>query len=337
MINPDYPLTDLHRHLDGNIRLSTIWQLAEEYFIVLPAENLEALKTKIQIQQKTTDLLAFLEKMELGVSVLASEQACFRIAYENMEDAKLAGLDYVELRFSPVFMAKAYGLGLEQVIEAVVAGCQKGSQTFGVEFNLIGILSRSYGEQSCMQELQALLTAKDNICALDLAGDEKGFTADRFVEHFSLARDAGWHITVHAGEADGPHSILQAIHLLGVTRIGHGVAAAQDDKLMEFMAENRIAIECCLTSNFQTGACTNIAEHPIKTFLKRGLLVTLNTDDPGVSGIEITDEYQLAKDVVSLSNQQLIQIQLNGVRAAFASDSVRQKLFSMAQANHEVD
>jgi len=165
VINHDYPVTDLHRHLDGNIRLSTIWQLAEKYSIILPADNLETLKTKVQIQQKTTDLLAFLEKMELGVSVLASEQACFRIAYENIEDAKLAGLSYVELRFSPVFMAKTHGLVLEQVIEAVVAGCKAGSQAYGVSVNLIGILSRSYGEQSCMQELHALLTARDHICA----------------------------------------------------------------------------------------------------------------------------------------------------------------------------
>lgn len=326
MINHSYPLTDLHRHLDGNIRMSTIWQLAQEYSIVLPADNLDMLKKKVQIQQKTTNLLAFLEKMELGVSVLASDQACFRIAYENVEDAQLAGLDYVELRFSPVFMAKAYGLVLDQVIEAVVAGCNAGSQTFGVSVNLIGILSRSFGEKSCWQELQALLKAKDNICALDLAGDEKGFPAKRFIEHFSLARDVGWQITVHAGEADGPQSIHQAIKLLGATRIGHGVSAVQDNHLMDYMAENGVAIECCLTSNFQTGACSNIAEHPIKIFLDKGILVTLNTDDPGVSGIEISDEYQLATQEIGLTSKQLIQIQLNGVYAAFASNSLKQKL-----------
>ena len=258
------------------------------------------------------------------------------MAYENIEDASLAGLSYVELRFSPVFMAKTYGLVLESVIEAVVAGCKAGSQAYGVSVNLIGILSRTYGEKSCMQELQALLTAKDSICALDLAGDEKGFPAKRFVEHFTVARDAGWNITVHAGEADGPDSIHQAIHLLGATRIGHGVAAAKDDRLMDFMAEKGIAMECCLTSNFQTGACTNIAEHPIKTFLERGILVTLNTDDPGVSGIEIADEYQLAKEEVGLTTNQLLQIQLNGVHAAFVSDSFKQTLFNMAQANHKV-
>jgi adenosine deaminase len=337
MINPDYPLTDLHRHLDGNIRLSTIWDLAQKYSIVLPADDLETLKTKVQVQQKTTDLLAFLEKMQLGVSVLASEEACFRVAYENIEDAKLAGLHYVELRFSPVFMAQTYGLVLEQVIEAVVAGCKAGSQAYGVSVNLIGILSRSYGEKSCMQELQALLSAKDNICALDLAGDEKGFPANRFVEHFKLARDAGWQITIHAGEADGPQSIHQAIHLLGATRIGHGVAASQDDKLMDFMAENEIAIECCLTSNFQTGACTNIAEHPIKLFLDKGMLVTLNTDDPGVSGIEITDEYLLASEVVGLRPKQLLQIQLNGVHAAFATDLQKKTLLASNKKTLKVE
>ncbi len=328
MINHNYPLTDLHRHLDGNIRLSTIWQLAQEHSLILPADSLEKLKSKVQIQQKTTDLLAFLEKMELGVSVLASEQACFRIAYENIEDAKLAGLDYVELRFSPVFMAQAHNLQIDQVVDAVIAGCKAGTKQYGVPVNLIGILSRSYGEATCHQELQALLRAKDDIVALDLAGDEKGFPAIRFKQHFKLARDAGWNITVHAGEADGPHSIRQAIDELGATRIGHSVAAREEPHLMDFMANNNISIECCLTSNFQTGACTNIADHPIKTFMERGIVVTLNTDDPGVSGIEIADEYKLAREVVGLSAEQLAQIQLNGVEVAFAADSVKRELLS---------
>jgi adenosine deaminase len=326
VINPDYPLTDIHRHLDGNIRPTTIWQLAQEFSIPLQQQSLEELIQATQVQSKTTDLLAFLQQMELGVSVLASEQACYRVAYENVEDAKRAGLTYVELRFSPVFMAKAHQLPIDQVVDAVVAGCKAGSKKYGVPVNLIGILSRSYGEATCHQELQALLRAKDDIVALDLAGDEKGFPAIRFKQHFKLARDAGWHITVHAGEADGPHSIWQAINELGATRIGHGVAAREDAHLMDFMVNNNINIECCLTSNFQTGACTDLAEHPIKTFMEKGIVVTLNTDDPGVSGIEIADEYKLAREVVRLSAEQLAQIQLNGVDVAFATDSVKRGL-----------
>jgi len=328
MINPNLPLTDLHRHLDGNIRPSTIWQLAQEFSIPLEQQNLEELLQAIQVQVKTTDLLAFLQKMELGVSVLASEQACYKVAYENVEDAKRAGLTYAELRFSPVFMAKAHNLPIEQVVDAVIAGCKSGSQTFAIPINLIGILSRSFGEATCHQELQALLRAKDDIVALDLAGDEKGFPAIRFKDHFKLARDAGWNITVHAGEADGPQSIWQAIEELGATRIGHGVAAREDNRLMAFMANKGISIECCLTSNFQTGACTDIAQHPIKTFIEKGIVVTLNTDDPGVSGIEIADEYRLAREVVGLSSEQLNQIQLNGVEVAFASDLVKAELLS---------
>ena len=331
MINSNYPLTDLHRHLDGNIRPSTIWQLSEEFSIPLEQQNLEELIQATQIQVKTTDLLAFLQKMELGVSVLASEQACYRVAYENVEDAKRAGLTYAELRFSPVFMAHAHKLPIAQVVDAVVAGCKAGSKEYGVPVNLIGILSRSYGEATCHQELQALLRAKDDIVALDLAGDEKGFPAIRFKEHFKLARDAGWNITVHAGEADGPQSIWQAIDELGATRIGHGVAAREDVGLMDFMANNGISIECCLTSNFQTGACTDIAQHPITTFMEKGIVVTLNTDDPGVSGIEIGDEYQLAREVVGLTSEQLNQIQLNGVEVAFVGDSVKAELLTQCR------
>ena len=330
MINPHYPLTDLHRHLDGNIRPSTIWQLAEEFSIPLKHQSLEELIFAAQIQGKTSNLLAFLRKMELGVSVLASEQACYRVAYENIEDAKRVGLTYAELRFSPVFMAQAHNLPIEQVVDAVVAGCKAGSKEYCVPVNLIGILSRSYGEASCHQELQALLRAKDDIVALDLAGDEKGFPAVRFKQHFKLARDVGWNITVHAGEADGPQSIWQAINELGATRIGHGVAAQEDTKLMDFMVNNDISIECCLTSNFQTGACTDIARHPIKTFIEKGIVVSLNTDDPGVSGIEIGDEYKLAREVVGLSTEQLEQIQLNGVEVAFVGDSVKRELLDQS-------
>jgi adenosine deaminase len=326
VINPDYPLTDLHRHLDGNIRPSTIWQLAQEFSIPIQQQSLEELIQLTQVQVKTTNLLAFLQKMERGVAVLASEQACYRVAYENVEDAKRAELTYAELRFSPVFMAQAHNLPIDQVIDAVVAGCKAGSKEYGVPVNLIGILSRSYGEATCHQELQALLRAKDDIVALDLAGDEKGFPAIRFKQHFKLARDAGWNITVHAGEADGPHSIRQAIDELGATRIGHGVAAREDADLMDFMANNNISIECCLTSNFQTGACTNIAQHPIKAFMERGIVVTLNTDDPGVSGIELADEYKLASEVVGLSCAQLNQIQLNGVEVAFVGNGVKGEL-----------
>ncbi|MFT2090716.1 adenosine deaminase [Paraglaciecola sp. 2405UD69-4] len=328
MINLSLPLTDLHRHLDGNIRLSTIWQLAQEFSIELPYTSFDDFARKAFTHDNVTDLLGFLHKMELGVSVLASEQACYRIAYENVEDAKLAGLTYAELRFSPSFMARHHNLPIEAVAEAVIAGTAGASKALNMPVQLIGILSRSYGVENCQQELNALLQYKHQICALDLAGDEKGFPAKQFSDHFKAAREASWDITVHAGEADGPDSIWQAIEYLGATRIGHGVAAAQDDKLLDYMAKNEIVVECCLTSNYQTGACIDTANHPIKTFLNRGLLTTLNTDDPGVSGIEISHEYDVAKNIVGLSNVQLEQLQINGIKGSFASEDFKKRFLS---------
>ncbi|MBT1065124.1 adenosine deaminase [Bowmanella sp. Y26] len=328
MINPHLPLVDLHRHLDGNIRPRTIWDLAQQHQIKLPVNSFEALVPLTQIQDQTSDLLAFLEKLDYGVSVLADLDACYRVAMENMEDAHESGLDYVELRFSPYYMAMNHNLPMADVVEAVIDGVRAGSEKFGIKANLIGILSRTFGAQTCMAELQALLAHKDKICALDLAGDELGFPAALFLEHFHLGRDAGWQITVHAGEADGPQSIWNAIEQLGATRIGHGVAATQDERLMAYMASNNIAVESCPTSNYQTATIKAIKDSPIPVFLDKGICVTLNTDDPAVSNINLENEYRVASEIIGLNREQLEQVQRNGVQAAFLSAEDKRALFA---------
>jgi hypothetical protein len=146
-------------------------------------------------------------------------------------------------------------------------GVREGSRDFTFEARLIGILSRTFGEAACQQELAALLAHRDGITALDLAGDELGFPGNLFLNHFNRARDAGWHITVHAGEAAGPESIWQAIRELGAERIGHGVKAVEDPALMDYLAEQRIGIESCLTSNIQTSTVASLAQHPLKSSL----------------------------------------------------------------------
>ncbi|MFC6439645.1 adenosine deaminase [Bowmanella sp. JS7-9] len=326
MIDPRTPLVDLHRHLDGNIHPMTIWELAQQHHIPLPVTQFDALVPLVQVQDKTSDLLTFLAKLDYGVSVLADLDACRRVAYENMLDAKAQGLDYVELRFSPYYMAMAFNLPVAGVVEAVIDGVKAGSQETSIPFNLIGILSRTNGAEACDKELNGLLAFKQHICALDLAGDELGFPAPLFIEHFRKGRDAGWQISVHAGEGDGPQSIWNAINLLGAERIGHGVAAAQDPTLMNYMAKHNIAVESCPTSNYQTATVTDTANHPMKVFLQHDMCVTLNSDDPAVSGITLAHEYEVAQKVIGLSTETLRQIQLNGVNAAFMSTAQKQAL-----------
>lgn len=338
MIDTSIPLVDLHRHLDGNIKPELIWKLANKYEVALNAKNVLDVAQLTQIHDKTSDLMAFLSKLDVGVSVLADLDACYEVAFENMRDAMKSGLDYVELRFSPYYMAKAHQLDMSDLVAAVVDGVVAGQEAFGVKANVIGILSRTFGAEVCMTELEALLDHKERICALDLAGDELNFPAELFVDHFVKARDAGWKVTAHAGEADGPQSIWNAIYKLGASRIGHGVAAVKDDKLMEYLAANNIAIESCPTSNYQTATVKDLKKHPMPTFFKKGIMVTLNTDDPAVSNIDLQHEYQVAHDVLGFSASQLAQIQKNGVEAAFLSQQEKQALFESKQiATQTVD
>lgn len=326
MIDTTLPLTDLHRHLDGNIRPQTILELGQQYNLTLPADTLETLRPHVQITTSEPDLVSFLTKLDWGVKVLASLDACRRVAFENMEDAARNGLHYVELRFSPGYMAMTHNLPIAGVVEAVIEGVRQGSRAFNVEARLIGIMSRTFGEAACLEELEALLAHRDSITAVDLAGDELGFPGSLFLSHFNRARDAGWHITVHAGEAAGPESIWQAIRELGAERIGHGVKAIEDRALMDFLAQQRIGIESCLTSNIQTSTIASLAVHPLKTFLEHGVLATINTDDPAVQGVDIIDEYNVAAPQAGLSREQIRQAQINGLEIAFLSAAEKQAL-----------
>ncbi|MGL4836975.1 MAG: adenosine deaminase [Shewanella sp.] len=328
MIDKAIPLVDLHRHLDGNVRVSSIWELAQQHRIALPATSREALVPFVQVQEKESSLVAFLKKLDWMVAVLADLDAVKRIAYENVADAALSGLDYAELRFSPYYMAMNHKLPIEGVVEAVIDGVNAGLKDYPIKINLIGIMSRSFGPKACTQELNGLLAHQQHLVAIDLAGDELGFPGDAFTEHFKRVRDTGLGITVHAGEAAGAQSIWQAIQSLGATRIGHGVHAIHDPQLMEYLAKQQIGIESCPTSNLHTSTVSSYAEHPFKTFLDAGVLISLNTDDPGVSAIDIHHEYEKAATELHLSERELAQVQRNGVEMAFLSDAERRALYA---------
>ncbi len=259
-------------------------------------------------------------------AVLVDADAVRRVSYENVEDARREGIDYIELRFSPWFMAQPHGLAPEAVVEAVADGAEAGARDFGVGVKLIGILSRHYGPEVAHQELAAIRSQRDRIAALDLAGDEGNWPGQLFVEHFKIARDLGWAITVHAGEGAGPESVWQAIDGLGATRIGHGVRAAEDPALVAALAERGIGIETNLTSNVQTSTVPDYASHPLKRFLEARLLATINTDDPGISAIDLPYEYDVAAPRAGLSPEQIKTAQRNALQIAFLSADERAAL-----------
>jgi len=326
--DPRLPFIDLHRHLDGNVRLQTILDLGRQHGIKLPGHSIETLRPHVQVEGVMPDLVSWLNKLHWMIAVLGDYEACRRIARENVEDAHAEGIDYIELRFSPYFMAGPNRLDPVRVVEAVVAGIEEGRAKTGLKVKLIGILSRTFGPEACRIELEALLTQRTHLTALDLAGDEKNWPAELFVEHFKRGRDAGWAITVHAGEAGGAPSIWAALQKLGATRIGHGIRAIDDPTLLDYLAQHRIGLEINITSNVQTNTVPSFAEHPIKQFLAHGLLATINTDDPVISNIDLRHEFEVAAPAAGLTPAAISQARRNALEIAFLTKEERSALLA---------
>jgi adenosine deaminase len=331
MIDRGLPLCELHRHLDGAIRVSTIVDLASRHGISLPADTEEGMRPFVHINGNEPGLMAFIARFHYLTEVLVDPQACYRVAYENVEDARNEGIDYVELRFSPAFMAQRHGLDPRAVVEACADGVQAAQQATGVRVNLVGILSRTYGTQACAAELQAILDCPGAVVAVDLAGDEAGFPASLFAEHFRKVRDAGLHVTVHAGEADGPASVWSALRDLGAERIGHGFRSLEDPALVDFLRESGIGLESCPTSNLHISAVRDYASHPIKALADAGVRFCLKTDDPGISNITLGHEYDISAPATGLTPSQIRQSQINGLQMAFLGADERELLSRMAR------
>lgn len=326
MIDTTLPLCELHRHLDGSIRLETILELADQHGIALPANDVAGLAPYVHIDKSEPGLMAFIARFEHMTAVLVDADACRRVAYENVEDAKREGIDYIELRYSPWFMAETHDMDPAEVMEACADGIRAAERDTGVRANIIGILSRTYGVETCMQELDAILAHRDHIVAVDLAGDEARFPAHLFDEHFKRVRDAGLHVTIHAGEADGPQSVWSAIRDLGAERIGHGFRAVEDPALVDYLVDKRIGLESCPTSNLHISAVENYASHPIKQLADQGVRFCLNTDDPGISAIDLSHEYDIAAPAVGLTPEQVHQSQLDALEMAFLSKEEKAEL-----------
>ena len=327
-IDPRRPLIDLHRHLDGAIRLETVLEVAQERGIELPGTDLAGLRPHVVIEGRAAGLMDFIGRFRWLTAILHDLDTCRRVAYENVEDARAEGIDYIELRFSPWFMAETHGLDPAGVVEAVADGVVAAERDTGVRAQIIGIMSRTYDTETCHRELDALLAHRDHLVGIDLAGDEEKFPASQFREHFRRARDAGLRVTVHAGEVAGPESVWTAIRELGASRIGHGIHSLEDSALVDYLVEHRIGLEIAITSNIHIGVVADYADHPVRRILESGIVANLNTDDPAISGIDLRHEYEVAAPRAGLTPEQTRQAQANALEMAFLPEPEKQELLA---------
>lgn len=319
-------MIDLHLHFDGSLPVRTVWDQAEKQGIALPAESLEELRDMLVCPVKCQSLNEYLEKFDLPLMVLQTVDGIKECMIALIEELVAENMLYVEIRFAPQLHLQK-GLTQEQVVQAAIAGVEEATKGQKLKVQLILCCMRGGDNYDANQETVAL-TAKylgKGVCACDLAGAEALFKTNTFKELFAYAVQLEVPFTIHAGEADGPQSMWDAL-CFGTARIGHGVRATEDASLVEKLLEKQICLECCPTSNLQTKAVKSLKEHPLKQFLQKGLLVTVNTDNRTVSQTTIMQEIQILRNTIGLTREEERQLYLNAAQAAFITDKEKEEL-----------
>ncbi len=310
------PKTDLHIHLDGSIRLNTLWDLAKQQGIRI-ARDKQGLKKKVVVGKKVKNLVDYLRSFDTTLKVLQEGNALTRISYELAADAAKENVRYMEVRYSPLLHLE-HGLTMPGTVDAVLRGLKMAEADYRIRTGVILCGIRQMTPSKSLQLAEtAIAYRNDGVVAFDLAGQEKDYPAKKHREAFYKILNANMNVTVHAGEAFGPASIHQAIHYCGAHRIGHGTRLVEDEGLMDYVTNHRIPLEICLTSNVQTCVVDRISDHPFREYLDRGIRVTINTDSRLVSNTNVTREINRTCRAFRLNHYELRHILLNGFRSAF--------------------
>ncbi len=325
------PKTDLHVHLDGSMRPATLIELAREYDCVLPAATPAELARHMLVED-AKDLVDYLARFDITLAVLQTAEAIERAAYELAIDAAAENVWYLETRFSPILNTRR-DLTSHGAVEAALAGLQRAERETGIRTGVIVCGLRHMSPQTSIELVRTAIDFKGRgVVAFDLAGPERGHPPATHREAFHHAARANLAVTVHAGEAFGPASIREAVHECGARRIGHGTRLIEDPDLMAYVADHRIPVEICLTSNVQTRATPSFDAHPVRPYFDAGLLVTLTTDNRLMSGTTVTEEYRRAHEHLGFTWPELCQIAVMGFDSGFLPWSDKRALTARVRA-----
>jgi adenosine deaminase len=327
------PKVELHRHLEGSLRLDTMLEVAREHGITIPADVLR-LSTLVQIQEEDKFTFQnFLSKFNTLRLFYRSPDVIHRITREAIEDAAKDNVRYLELRFTPVALSRAERFPLHDVINWVIASTKEAESKNNIKVKLIASVNRH--ESAEIAEQVAWLAAdhiKDEIVALDLAGNEAEFPSQPFYGIFKEAKQAGLHVTIHAGEWGPAKHIKEAIEELGAERIGHGVRVLEDKNVTALVKERNTACEVCITSNYQSGVVETLEAHPLMNMFENGINVTINTDDPSISRIILSNEYYTACNELHMPQFTLKERIIAAAQAGFLPDNEKENLVSQLKS-----
>lgn len=325
------PKVDLHRHLEGSVRLATMMEVAKLHSISLPLRP--DLRSLVAMQpDDALNASTFLSKFQFLRMFYRSPEVIARITAEAIEDAALDGVQYLDLHFTPVALSRHQGFLLSDVMDWVAQAAAAAAARHGIYSRLIASINRHESIQ--LAEQVARLAAERQhmgIVGLDLAGNEADFPGEPFVGLFREARSAGLRITIHAGEWSGAENVRVALEDFQADRVVHGVRVMEDPAVVALARERGVPFEVCLTSNLQTGVIPALRDHPLMTMLLAGLNVTINTDDPSISQICLSDEYWAVCEGLGLPYPVLAERIFAAGDAAFLLPHEREDLMERLQ------
>lgn len=311
------PKTDLHVHLDGSMRLSTLLELAQEQNVALPAMDEAGLRAAMRLGENTGSLVEYLKAFDVTLRVLQTRDGIYRAMFELCADAAAENVRYMEVRYSPMLHTRQ-GLRLTQIVEAVLSAAHDAELEHGVVTRVILCGIRNISAESSLQMAELVVAYKNRgVVGFDLAGAEYDHPAVAHSEAFKLVRKNNINVTIHAGEAYGPASIAQAIHECGAHRIGHGCRLREDGDLLHYVVDHRIPLECCPSSNVQTGAVEGLPTHPMKLYYNLGARVTINTDNRLVTDTTMSKELYVMHSEMGFGLEDIKQVIMNGFKSAF--------------------
>jgi len=303
------PKAELHLHLEGTVTPETLVELRQRHGKAPTLAEAQAL-------YQYDDFLGFLTAFKIVTEDLQSSDDYELITYRLMEQLKAENVLHAEVYVS-VGVCLWRNQDFNAIFEGLERGRQRGEQDFGVSLLWIFDAVRQFGADAAQSVFSLAAKYRDrNVIGIGIGGDENKAPPELFREQYAFAAEHGLRLTAHAGESAGPESIWGALNL-GAERIGHGLAADQDEELMEELATRQIPIEICMTSNVRTGCCTKLHDHPVRRYFDQGLMITLNSDDPAMFGSTLNQEYELARREFSFTDDHLRELARNSFEASF--------------------
>ncbi len=324
--DPQYnriPKVELHCHLEGAIRTSTIIDTARHYHLPLPSYSTAELDRHVKVFNQWQDLHSVLEAFSIARDCFVAPEVVERVAWELFEDSAAQNVKLLEVRFSPDWAFSGHNLRWDAALEALLRAKARAEHQFGMAIGLIAITSRSLGPASCARTVDWSIRHSKHILGIDLADSERDFPLREFLDSIAKAKAAGLKVTVHTGEDTPASFVTETIRLAAPDRIGHGIHIIEDPSAVELVKEKRITLEVNPWSNYLTSSVRTIEEHPLKELFDLGVRVTINSDDPEVLDTNLNNEYRIAHEVLGMTYGNIAACNRYALAASFLPEATK--------------